>query len=137
MPPRLIYGGDAAFPPYEYLDAQGQPRGFNVELMRLLAQESGASVVFRLGRWSEVMAAFDSGRVDLMSLAHSEARADRYDYLMQTWTLHRGFLMREGRERYPRGARGPAGRDRGLRGARRLHEALLRQPQAQRAVIRP
>ena len=135
--PRLIYGGDAAFPPYEYQDAQGQPRGFNVELMRLLAQESGASVEFRLGRWPEVMAAFDSGRVDLMSLAHSEARADRYDYLLQTWTLHRGFLMREGRERYPQGLEDlrsevVACEERGA-----IHEALLRLPPAQRGVIRP
>ena len=126
-----------AFPPYEYLDAQGQPRGFNVELMRLLAQESGANVEFRLGRWTEVMAAFDSGRVDLMSLAHSEARADRYDYLMQTWTLHRGFLMREGRERYPQGLEDLRGEIVACEERGAIHEALLRLPQAQRAVIRP
>lgn len=27
QPPRAFYGGDAAFPPYEYLDANGEPRG--------------------------------------------------------------------------------------------------------------
>lgn len=66
-PPRIVYGGDASFPPYEYLDAWGQPRGFNVALLRLLAEESGARVEFRLRPTSEVMQAFDAGQVDVVA----------------------------------------------------------------------
>jgi len=100
-PRRLVYAGDAAFPPYEYLDAAELPRGLNVELMRLLARESGIPIEIRLGDWRDVIADFEAGRADLASLAFSPARDERFDMLVQTWTLSRGFLFRAGRARYP------------------------------------
>ncbi len=136
-PKRIIYGGDMAFPPYEYLDSNGQPRGLNIEILRLLVQESGARVEFRLGRWSDVMAAFERGQVDLMSLAHSDWRAQRYDYLVQTWTLHRGFLMRAGRDRYPQSLQELEGELVACEERGQIHEALLRLTTPRRPAIRP
>jgi len=40
-PRRLVYGGSSDFSPYEYLDAQGKPSGFNVELAQAIAKELG------------------------------------------------------------------------------------------------
>jgi diguanylate cyclase (GGDEF)-like protein/PAS domain S-box-containing protein len=134
---RLIYAGDMAFPPYEYLDAEGQPQGLNVEMLRLLAKHAGISLTFRLGRWNEVIGAFERGQADLMSLAHSEWREQRYDYLVQTWTLHRTFLMRAGRERYPKGIEELKGEIVACEERGQLHEALLRLPPAQRPLIKP
>src|SRR5262249_647847 len=37
----------------------------------------------------------------LMSLAYSAARAERYDLLVQTWTLKQGLAFRAGRRFYP------------------------------------
>ncbi|MGE0455631.1 MAG: EAL domain-containing protein [Vicinamibacteria bacterium] len=136
-PRRLIFGGDAAFPPYEYLDAAGQPRGLNVELMRLLSRESGTPIEIRLGDWRDVIADFEAGRSDVVSLALSPAREERFDMLVQTWTLSRGFLFRAGRTRYP-----GAIEDLTLetvavpeRGA--VHEALLALAPSRRPLLRP
>src|SRR6185436_17022677 len=41
VPVAIVYGGDATFAPYEYVDAQGTARGFNVELIRALGKEAG------------------------------------------------------------------------------------------------
>jgi diguanylate cyclase (GGDEF)-like protein/PAS domain S-box-containing protein len=125
-----------AFPPYEYLDAEGQPQGLNVEMVRLLAQQAGVAVTFRLGRWNEVIGAFERGQADLMSLAHSEWRVQRYDYLVQTWTLHRTFLMRAGRERYPQSLEELRDEIVACEERGQLHEALLRLPPAQRPLIK-
>ncbi len=35
----LIIGGDENFPPYEYIDEDGEYQGFNVDLMRALSIE--------------------------------------------------------------------------------------------------
>ena len=86
-PAAIVYGGDAAFRPYEYLDAQGQPRGFNVELIRALGAQAGVRVEVRLGEWWETLRDFDAGRVDLVSLPLTEERARRYDLVAQTWTF--------------------------------------------------
>ena len=98
----LVYGGDHRFPPYEYLGPGGEPEGYNVELVRELARHVGRDVEIRLGPWREVLAEFDAGRIDLMSLAYSDMRAARYDLLVQTWTLKQGLTFRAGRTSYPR-----------------------------------
>jgi PAS domain S-box-containing protein len=99
----LVYGGDQQFPPYEYLDAQGQPEGFNIHLIRALAREAGMSIEVRLGPREERMRDFDAGKTDVMFLSYTEDRAARYQLLDQTWTLAQVAMMRPGLPRYPRG----------------------------------
>jgi PAS domain S-box-containing protein len=102
-PRALIYGGDREFPPYEYLDDQGEPQGFNIHLIRALAREAGVAVEIRLGPRDERMAEFDAGKTDVMFLSYSDERAARYQLLDQTWTLSQVIMMRAGLPRYPRG----------------------------------
>src|SRR5262249_44485607 len=73
----FVYGGDAAFPPYEFVDAEGRPQGFNVELMRALAAQAGIPLEVRLQEWWSVLRDLDAGRVDLVSLPLTEERARR------------------------------------------------------------
>ena len=99
----LVYGGDSQFPPYEYLDEQGQPEGFNIHLIRALAREAGMSIEVRLGPRDERMSEFDAGKTDVMFLSYTEERAARYQLLDQTWTLAQVVMMRPGLSRYPHG----------------------------------
>ena len=75
-PVSVVYGGDATFAPYEYLDAQGTPHGFNVELIRALGGEAGVAVDIRLQEWWSVLRDLSEG--SLVSFPHRE-RAPRYD----------------------------------------------------------
>jgi len=131
----LIYAGDANFLPYEYLDAEGRPHGFNVEVVRLLAEETGRPIEIRLGLWAKMMAALDDGRVDLMSLAHSEARAERYDYLAKLWTLNQAFLFDTGRDQYPAGVHDLAGEIVAVEKRGMVHEMLELLPVPQRPTL--
>ena len=99
----LVYGGDREFPPYEYVDENGQPQGFNIHLIRALAKEAGMSVEVRLGQRDERMKDFDEGRTDVMFLTYTDDRAARYILLDQTWTLAQVVMMRPGLSRYPTG----------------------------------
>jgi PAS domain S-box-containing protein len=99
----LVYGGDREFPPYEYIDDDGRPQGFNIHLIRALAREAGVSVDVRLGQRDERMKGFDEGRTDVMFLTYTDDRAARYQLLDQTWTLAQVVLMRPGLLRYPTG----------------------------------
>jgi signal transduction histidine kinase len=106
---RIVYGGDEAFPPHEFLDEQGEPQGFNVELIRLLAEVAGVEVDVQLGVWTDILDRLDSGDVDVASLAVTEDRRQRYAFLVKTWTLRRGILFRSGRESYPTSLEGLSG----------------------------
>jgi PAS domain S-box-containing protein len=99
----LVYGGDSQFPPYEYLDEDGNPAGFNIQLIRALAREAGMSIDVRLGPREERMREFDAGQTDVMFLSYTEERAARYQLLDQTWTLAQVVMMRPGLARYPHG----------------------------------
>jgi ABC-type amino acid transport substrate-binding protein len=44
----LVYVGDSDFPPYEYLDENRQPAGFNVQLVRALATALNRPIAIRL-----------------------------------------------------------------------------------------
>ena len=88
---RLLIGGDAAYPPFEWLDEQGRPQGFNVDLMRLLAESTGVEVEFRLGDWPDALAALDADDVDVVPMFVSDERRQRYRftniYVYQTHAL--------------------------------------------------
>lgn len=94
--PRVVYSGDRAFPPYEYLEPDGTPAGFNVELVREIGQTAGVDVDVRLGTWREQLHALEAGEVDLMLLAYSDARAARYAWLDHVWTLHQVMVSGPG-----------------------------------------
>ncbi|MGK7295015.1 MAG: EAL domain-containing protein [Candidatus Wenzhouxiangella sp. M2_3B_020] len=79
-PERLRVGGDAAYPPFEWLAADGEVRGFNVELMRLLAEPGGTELEFELGSWPETLDKLDAGRLDIVPMFVSEQRRQRYRF---------------------------------------------------------
>ena len=64
--PKIIVGGDHANPPYKFIE-NGQPTGFNVDLMRAVADAVGADVEFRLGPWSKVRQELELGKIDALA----------------------------------------------------------------------
>jgi PAS domain S-box-containing protein len=136
-PPPLVYGGDHRFPPYEYIGPSGQPEGYNVELVQELARHAGRDLRIRLGPWRDVLAEFDEGRIDLMSLAFSETRAARYDMLVQTWTLKQGLTFRAGRRSYPRTVDELTREVVAVEENGSTHDWLRKLPDSRRPVIRP
>jgi PAS domain S-box-containing protein len=74
--PRLLYGGDAAFPPFESLDAQGRPRGFQIELLAELGREMGVEFVPTLRPWPQTEADFRQGRLDVVAMVDTHQRRD-------------------------------------------------------------
>lgn len=76
-PARVLFGGDAAYPPLEWMD-QHQPTGFNVELAREIARTGGREAQHFLGNWPDVMLALEEGRVDVVPMYYSAERAQRF-----------------------------------------------------------
>lgn len=77
-PQVIVFGGSAYYPPFEWLDEQDQPLGFNVDLERAIAASGGRRAEHRLMDWSDATAALARGSVDVMPMFHSETRAEKY-----------------------------------------------------------
>ncbi len=74
----LIARGDYDYPPFEFLDDEGRPSGFNVELIEAIAKEMGIEVVIDLGLWSEVRNELASGQVDFITGMYQTAERERF-----------------------------------------------------------
>ena len=73
--PVIVVGGDRDYPPYEFLDKDGKPAGYNVDLTRAIADVMGVKVEFRFGGWSEMRNALLDGSVGvLQGISYSEDR---------------------------------------------------------------
>lgn len=76
---RLLIGGDANFPPYQFIDENGEPAGFYVDLTRALARHLDIDVVLLPGNWKAVRDGLEHGDIDvLQSMFFSEERSRMY-----------------------------------------------------------
>ncbi len=78
---RVVVGGDHAYPPWEFLDENGRPTGFNVDLAREVAREVGLEVTFRLGPWPSVVKQLETGDIDVLAgMFFSAERCRTFDF---------------------------------------------------------
>lgn len=79
--PVLLVGDDINYPPYSYLDQDGNPAGFNIDLARYVGTAMGYDVEFRLDEWSKVRSALEAGEIDVISgMFYSPEREKTYGY---------------------------------------------------------
>jgi two-component sensor histidine kinase len=73
-------GDDGAYPPYSFINDEGQPDGFHVELMQAIADKLGREVEFSLGVWKEKRTALEQGKIDLLPMFYSPFRDLTFDF---------------------------------------------------------
>ncbi len=96
-PRTIVVGGDRDYPPYEFLDADGLPAGYDVDLTRAIAEVMGMRVEFQLGNWAEMRAALRDGRIDaLEGLSVSEERDAEFDFTPPHTIVHHAIFARKG-----------------------------------------
>lgn len=97
VPPVVVVGGDRDYPPYEFLDANGAPAGYNVDLTRAIAEVMGLRVEVRLGGWSEMRGGLQAGRVDvLQGMSFSEDRARTLELSPPHTVVNHAIFARRG-----------------------------------------
>ncbi|WP_240549365.1 transporter substrate-binding domain-containing protein [Billgrantia antri] len=93
----IVVGGDHYHPPYEFLDEDGEPAGYNVELTQAIAEVMGLEVRIELAQWSEVREGLENGEIDvLQGMSYSEARAEHFDFAPPHAIVHQSLFARRG-----------------------------------------
>ncbi len=74
--------GVADFAPWTFVNLQGKPEGFEIDLGRQLAHDLGATAEFKLAPIADLFAALERGEIDLIAagLAITPARALRVEF---------------------------------------------------------
>ncbi len=96
---KLTFGGDNAYPPYEFVDKNGKPIGFNVDLMRAVADSAELDIEIELGEWNSVVEKLQSGELNgLLGMAVTPERQKIYSFSIPHNTLHMGIFYRKGQK---------------------------------------
>ena len=89
--------GDHNYPPYEYSNDQGQPEGFNVDIINAVAKAMGLKIKIDLGPWQEVMAQLEKGEIDaLIGMFETRARDEKFDFSIPHFIASCAVFVREG-----------------------------------------
>lgn len=90
-------GGDHNYPPYEFLNENGEPDGYNTELTLAIAEVMGIKVDIQLGGWDEMRHKLETGEIDaLQGMVFSKARARDYDFSPAHAVVHQSVFARKG-----------------------------------------
>jgi len=94
---RIIIGGDHKYPPFEYLDENGRPAGYNVDLTKAIARETGIDIEIRLGPWAKIRQALVQGEIDVIQgMLYSPERNIVVDFTQPHMVNHVVSVVRKG-----------------------------------------
>jgi PAS domain S-box-containing protein len=94
---RLVIGGDHSYPPYEYIGADGRPAGYNVDLTRAIARETGLDIEIHLGPWTQILQGLENGEIDaVQGMFYSQERDRKFDFTQPVSVNHCVAVVRKG-----------------------------------------
>ncbi len=94
--PRFVVGIDREFPPYSFVDADGQLAGFSVDLTRAVAEVMSLEIELRAGTYDEIIAALEAGDVDIIpNLSASEELETKFEFTLSHSEASDGIFLRK------------------------------------------
>jgi len=83
------------YPPYEFVNAQGEAAGYDVDLVRAVARVMGLEIKILPGPWDEVRTGLEKGRIDLSAgMLKSPERARFADFSAPHMVVHYSIFVR-------------------------------------------
>ena len=91
---------EGAYPPFNYLDKNGQPAGFDVEIARALCDAMGASCTMELAEWEALLPGLEEGKYDMIvaSMARTPEREAVADFSQYYYRSRSAFVADPRRE---------------------------------------
>ncbi|MBD8513516.1 transporter substrate-binding domain-containing protein [Photobacterium sp. CAU 1568] len=93
----IIIGADHNYPPYEFINEDGEPDGYNTELTLAIAELMGIHIEIKMGAWNDIRRQFDQGEIDIVQgMIQSSARQARYSFSPPHAIVHQSVFARKG-----------------------------------------
>lgn len=92
----LVFGIDIDYPPLEYVDANGAPKGYDVTFTKKLMERLNIPYTYAPNSWYKISNDVLSGKVDLAMMVFSPYRQDSTNYSRAVFRLYYQMITREG-----------------------------------------
>lgn len=91
-----IVGIDAEYPPFTYLDDNGNPTGFDVESILWIAEQQGFDVIIQPTDWSVIIPALNAGQIDMIysGMSITLERAEQVTFSDPYWDVGCSIVVR-------------------------------------------
>ncbi|MFC2095628.1 transporter substrate-binding domain-containing protein [Candidatus Bipolaricaulota bacterium] len=92
-----VDGIDGAFPPFSFIDENGEADGFDVEVIRWIAAEMDFEVEIVPIDWDAIIPTMLTGNIDLIAsgMTITAAREERVAFTVPYWTIDLAVVVRE------------------------------------------
>ncbi len=89
--------GDWGYPPFEYLNDEGKPEGFNIDILTGIAELLNLNIHINLGPWDEVRKDIEEGNIDIVTgMYRTEERDKEVDFSIPHFRSSIGVFVPEG-----------------------------------------
>ncbi len=96
--PVYINGIDPDFPPFGYVNEEGDPAGFDVESVNWIADEMGFEVKHQPTAWDGIVESLRSGKIDFIAsgMSITEERKKVISFTIPYWETSLAIAVKEG-----------------------------------------
>ncbi|MBA7486876.1 L-cystine-binding protein FliY [subsurface metagenome] len=97
MKDTYIVGIDGAYPPYSFIDKDGNAQGFDVDSMKWIAEKKGIDVTFMAVDWDAIIPTLQAGKIDMVyaGMTITPERQDVVNFSDPYWTINQDVVARE------------------------------------------
>lgn len=92
----IVARGSNDYPPYEFINDDGEPDGFNVELLKAVGKTMGFSPFILLGSWNEIRKDLLTRRIDMLTgMFFSPRRDTQVDFSIPFLVVNHAIFIRK------------------------------------------
>ncbi|TAJ43418.1 ABC transporter substrate-binding protein [Methanofollis fontis] len=98
--PLYVVGIDGDYPPYTYIDENGDPTGFDVESIQWIADEMGFEVTIQPMAWDGIIPSLLQGKIDMVysGMTITPERLEKVSFSTPYWVVNQSVAVREDSE---------------------------------------
>ena len=95
--PTYVHGIDPAYPPFSFIDEEGNPAGFDIDMVQWIADEMGFNVKVKPIKWASIIPALQAGEIDFIAsgMSATEERKKVIDFTDVYWRDYAPMIARE------------------------------------------
>lgn len=92
----IVVGTELDYPPYSFIDEQGRPAGYNVDLSHAIAKVMGLNIEIEIKPWGHIREDLDTGNIDVISgMFYSPQRDKQVDFSPAYTIIHHAIFIRK------------------------------------------
>ncbi|TCU77412.1 diguanylate cyclase (GGDEF)-like protein [Tissierella praeacuta] len=81
----IKFAGDYNHPPYEYIDENGTYKGYNIDIIKAIANEMGLDIEIIPMEWNDAILALDNKEVEgIIGISQNQERLSKYKFTSPT-----------------------------------------------------